>query len=61
MKRVLVTGAGGFVGARILDMWRGQFALCAFPSDTLRTAVIERLRAALARQSALLRRSDISS
>ena len=34
MKRVLVTGAGGFVGARILDMWRGQFALCAFPSDT---------------------------
>lgn len=38
MRRVLVTGAGGFVGARILDMWRGQFALCAFPSDTLRTA-----------------------
>ena len=38
MKRVLVTGAGGFVGARILDMWRGQFELCAFPSDTLRTA-----------------------
>ena len=38
MKRVLVTGAGGFVGARILDMWRGQFALCAFPFDTLRTA-----------------------
>lgn len=38
MKRVLVTGAGGFVGARILDMWRGKFALCAFPSDTLRTA-----------------------
>ena len=37
MKRVLVTGAGGFVGARILDMWRGKFALCAFPSDTLRT------------------------
>ena len=38
MKRVLVTGAGGFVGARILDMWRGQFALGAFPSDALRTA-----------------------
>ena len=38
MKRVLLTGAGGFVGARILDMWRGKFALCAFPSDTLRTA-----------------------
>ena len=36
--KIMVTGAGGFVGARILDMWRGQFALCAFPSDTLRTA-----------------------
>ena len=40
MKRVLVTGAGGFVGARILDMWRGQFALCAFPSDTVHTAAL---------------------
>ena len=40
MKRVLVTGAGGFVGARILDMWRGKFALCAFPSDTLRLSLI---------------------
>ena len=38
MKKLLVSGAGGFVGARILDMWRGQFALCAFPSDALRTA-----------------------
>lgn len=27
MKRVLVTGAGGFVGARILDMWREVCAL----------------------------------
>ena len=26
------------MGARILDMWRGKFALCAFPSDALRTA-----------------------
>lgn len=38
MKRVLVTGAGGFVGARILDMWRGKFELCSFPRGFLRTA-----------------------
>ena len=31
MKKVLLTGAGGFVGARIADQWRGRFALCAFP------------------------------
>ena len=33
MKRVLVTGAGGFVGAHILDMWRGKFALCVLLTD----------------------------
>jgi len=38
MKRILVTGAGGFVGARIMDMWRGQFELCSFPHDFLCTA-----------------------
>lgn len=38
MKKVLVTGAGGFVGARIMDMWRGKFDLCACPSDVLRSA-----------------------
>ena len=38
MKRILVTGAGGFVGARILEMWRGRYELCAFPHDFLRTA-----------------------
>lgn len=38
MKKVLVTGAGGFVGARIMEMWRGQFEPCAFPADFLRTA-----------------------
>ena len=31
MKKVLLTGAGGFVGARIADQWQGRFALCAFP------------------------------
>ena len=33
MKKILVTGAGGFVGARILEMWRGRFELSAFPPD----------------------------
>ena len=38
MKKILVTGAGGFVGARILEMWRGRFEFSAFPPDFLRTA-----------------------
>ena len=27
MRKILVTGAGGFVGARILDQWRGRYEL----------------------------------
>ena len=27
----MLTGAGGFVGARIADQWQGRFVLCAFP------------------------------
>ena len=27
----MLTGAGGFVGARIADQWQGRFSLCAFP------------------------------
>lgn len=38
MKKVLVTGAGGFLGARILDQWRGKFELCSFPRGFLATA-----------------------
>ena len=38
MKKILVTGAGGLVGARILEMWRGRSELSAFPPDFLRTA-----------------------
>ena len=35
MKKILVTGAGGFLGARIMDRWRRKFELCAFPKGTL--------------------------
>lgn len=38
MKKVLVTGAGGFLGARIMEQWRGSFALCSFPKGFLSTA-----------------------
>ena len=35
MKKILVTGAGGFVGARILQQWAGRYAFCAFPKGFL--------------------------
>lgn len=38
MKKVLVTGAGGFVGARVMQQWTGRYALCVFPKGFLASA-----------------------
>lgn len=38
MQKVLITGAGGFVGARIRQQWAGQYELCAFPRGMLAQA-----------------------
>ena len=31
MKKILVTGAGGFVGSRVVQQWAGHYELCTFP------------------------------
>lgn len=36
--RILVTGAGGFVGARILQQWQGRYDLCCLPKGSLSSA-----------------------
>ena len=38
MKKVLVSGAGGFVGARIMAQLAGRYELCAFPKGMLAAA-----------------------
>lgn len=38
MKKVLVSGAGGFVGARIMAQLAGRYELCAFPKGMLASA-----------------------
>ena len=35
MKKLLVSGAGGFVGARIMTQLAGRYELCAFPKGVL--------------------------
>ena len=38
MKKILITGAGGFVGSRILQQWLGKYELCALPKGFFCTA-----------------------
>ncbi|MGN0707374.1 MAG: SDR family oxidoreductase [Faecalibacterium sp.] len=38
MQRILVTGAGGFMGARILHQWKGKAELLRFPEGFLTQA-----------------------
>ena len=38
MKKLLVSGAGGFVGARIMTQLAGRYELCAFPKEMLAAA-----------------------
>ena len=38
MKKLLVSGAGGFVGARIMTQLAGRYELCAFPKGMLAAA-----------------------
>ena len=38
MKKVLVTGAGGFVGSRTLQQWNEKYELCTVPKGFFRTA-----------------------
>ena len=47
----MLTGAGGFVGARIADQWRGQFALCVFPQGFAATADEDAVRRLIARET----------
>ena len=38
MKKLLVSGEGGFVGARIMTQLAGRYELCAFPKGMLAAA-----------------------
>lgn len=41
MQNILVSGAGGFVGARVMHLWRGQAELTIFPRGFLAAATEE--------------------
>ena len=38
MKKLLVSGAGGFVGVRVMSQLAGRYTLCAFPKGMLAAA-----------------------
>lgn len=50
MKKILVTGAGGFVGSRVMQQWTGRYDLCTFPKGFLATAGEDAVRQALLQQ-----------
>ena len=50
MKKILVTGAGGFVGSRVMQQWAGHYELCTFPKGFLTVAGENAVRQALLQQ-----------
>lgn len=47
MKKILVTGAGGFVGSRVMQQWAGHYELCTFPKGFLAAAGEDAVRQAI--------------